>query len=211
MKGEPRLEAAWAERRKWIDAPAAEARAPLEAIRKEIAEVGVEARCGQRPQLLAQALHMEAHLALDLDRGDDALELWTESVSLLRDGDDLGELAHKVRHLGDALRRLGRPGEARERYVEALGLYRSLTSAHPLNVANAVRALADILEQTGSPLEAIPLWQEARELYASLSIEAGVEEADTRLAELRNPIPRITLKPGASHVRTHRKDRSEDG
>ena len=42
MKGEPRLEAAWAERRKWIDAPAAEARAPLEAIRKQIAEVGEE-------------------------------------------------------------------------------------------------------------------------------------------------------------------------
>jgi tetratricopeptide (TPR) repeat protein len=100
----------------------------------------------------------------------------------------LGEpllLAHRVRHLGDAYRRLGRADLAEPSYVEALSIYRQHQDAKPLDVANALRGFAILKESTGARDEARRLWQEAHDLYVQVDVPAGVAESAARLDRLR--------------------------
>ena len=100
----------------------------------------------------------------------------------------LGEpllLAHRVRHLGDAYRRLGRADLAEPSYIEALSIYRQHEEAKPLDVANALRGFAILKESAGACDEARRLWQEAHDLYVQVAVPAGVAESAARLEGLR--------------------------
>src|SRR2546423_11645944 len=82
-------------------------------------------------------------------------------------------LAHRVRHLGDAYRRLGRAELAEPSYIEALSIYRQHEEARPLDVANALRGFAILKESAGARDEARRLWQEGHDLYGQVDVPAG--------------------------------------
>jgi tetratricopeptide (TPR) repeat protein len=113
------------------------------------------------------------------DTGHDevAMELWVESVAICRDVGDNLLLAHKVQHLGDLHRRLGRLDEAAAFYEEALTLYRNHEDPPALDFANAVRPMAILKEDTQATEEAIQLWREAHDLYEAANVQEGVEES----------------------------------
>ena len=95
-------------------------------------------------------------------------------------------LAHRVRHLGDAYRRLGRAELAEPSYIEALSIYRQHEEARPLDVANALRGFAILKESAGARDEARRLWQEAHDLYVQVDVPAGVAESASRIEGLRS-------------------------
>jgi tetratricopeptide (TPR) repeat protein len=98
-------------------------------------------------------------------------------------------LAHRVRHLGDAYRRMGWAAAADRCYVEALSIYREHPQAKPLDLANAIRGFALLKQEGGARDEARRLWQEAHDLYAAAHVPAGVAESAARLAGLDRSSP----------------------
>ena len=111
---------------------------------------------------------------------------YTIAVGLARAGNDSLVLAHRLRHLGDAYRRLGRAALAEPCYREALSIYRQHQGAKLLDVANALRGFAILEERVGARDESRRLWQEAHDLYVRLDVPAGVAESAARLARLRS-------------------------
>ena len=113
---------------------------------------------------------------------DRARSLWEEAVGILRETEDVLQLAHKVRHLGDLHRRCGRLGEAEDCYSEALALYRAHDGPGSIDFANATSRMADLKEHGGE--SALELWRESRDLFAAVELEAGVEEAERHIQRL---------------------------
>lgn len=104
------------------------------------------------------------------------------AVAFARTRSDRLVLAHCVRHLGDAYRRLDRAEPAESCYVEALSIYRREQATKPLDLANALRGFALLKEGVGARDESRRLWQEAHDLYLKVNVPAGVQEC---LAKLR--------------------------
>lgn len=109
---------------------------------------------------------------------------YSVAVAFARVGNDPLGLAHRVRHLGDAYRRLGRAASADACYVEALAIYRRHQATKPLDLANALRGFALLKENGGARQDARSLWQEAHDLYVKVEVAAGVQESAARLAAL---------------------------
>ena len=109
---------------------------------------------------------------------------YTLAVSLARALGDPLTLAHSVRHLADAYRRLGQAELAEPSYQEALSIYREHQKAKPLDLANALRGLAILKESAGARTDARRLWQEAHDLYEKVDVTSGVAESAARLAAL---------------------------
>ena len=106
------------------------------------------------------------------------------AVSLARALGDPLKLAHSVRHLADAYRRLGQAELAERSYQEALSIYRKHQEAKPLDLANALRGLAILKESAGARTDARRLWQEAHDLYEKVDVTSGVAESAAKLAAL---------------------------
>lgn len=178
------MESAWAARRASFDLSDAERRAAVEAVRTDLDRAATMLRGRDEGVLYAHALHLRAHVELDVGDVDRAAELWSEAVAVLRVTGDPLQLAHKVRHLGDLERERGRLGEAEAHYAEALGLYRAHGGALDLDFANAVNRMALVKEAMGDTAEARELWREVRERYGGLGLQEGVGEAERHLADL---------------------------
>src|SRR3977135_4543711 len=118
------------------------------------------------------------------------------AVAKARTVDDPLQLAHAVRHLGDAYYYAKQPAQAEPCYVEALAIYRQDEHARPLDVANAIRSFAVLKDENGEPDAAQRLWQEAHDIYVAVSgapditeswrrgVLGGVAESAARLALL---------------------------
>lgn len=118
------------------------------------------------------------------------------AVAKARGIDDPLQLAHTVRHLGDAHCYAKQPTQAEPCYVEALAIYRKHEHAQPLDVANAIRSFAVLKDENGELEAAQRLWQEAHDIYAAVSdapdiseswrrgVLGGVAESAARLALL---------------------------
>ena len=139
---------------------------------------------GGPPVSYAHALHLRAHVEMDLGQTLQAQALWEEAVGVLRQSDDALQLAHKVRHLGDLHGHVGRLEEAESHYSEAVALYRQHDVPPSLDFANAVSRMADVKERLGQRDQALTLWRETRERYSALGLSPGVEEADGRIPSL---------------------------
>ncbi len=109
---------------------------------------------------------------------------YTVAVALARTRGDPLVLAHNVRHLGDAYRRIGRAAKAEPCYLESLSIYRQHKSTKPLDLANALRGYAILKESIGANEEARRLWQEAHDSYVRANVPAGVEESAARLGAI---------------------------
>jgi tetratricopeptide (TPR) repeat protein len=178
------MESAWAKRRSSVDLEEPEREAALISVLDDLASAAALLRSRDQPVAYAQALHLQAHIAWDLERMKLAERLWTEAVAVLRETDDVLQLAHKVRHLGDLQLERDRVQEAADHYTEALALYRLHPVPPELDVANAVRRMAVLEERVGEAVAARDLWRDARDRYAGLGLTEGVAEAEQHLATL---------------------------
>jgi len=178
------VESAWSARRAAFDLPVVEQRAALAAVREELERAADMLRNTNQTGHYAHALHLSAHVAMDVGDLEAAETGWREAVELLRGSGEPLQLAHKVRHLGDLEMSRANLEEAGRHYAEALALYREHSGAAGLDYANLVRKLGILAEKRGDAVRARAWWSEARELYAKLGVAEGVTEADERLEAL---------------------------
>jgi len=184
QQAEELMQSAWATRRSSFDAPPEEKLAALNQAKQDLVTAAAMCREEGASVSYAQAIHMLANVELDLGHEDRALSLWEESVEVLRTTDDVLQLAHKVRHLGDLHRHCGRLEQAESCYAEAVAIYREHDGPGSLDFANAVSRMADFKEQQGEDVEALGLWRETRDLYAAVDLPQGVEEAERHIEKL---------------------------
>lgn len=175
------LESAWKARRRAFDLPDDEQGAALAAVREEMERAAGSLRGTEARDHYARALHLGAHVAMDLGDLDAAEEGWREAVEVLRSTGEPLQLAHTIRHLGDLEMARGNLGEAARHYSEALALHREHSDQRSLDYANVVRRVAILAEKRAEMVEARARWLEARETYAELGVAEGVSEADERL------------------------------
>jgi tetratricopeptide (TPR) repeat protein len=155
---------------------------PHEAARHFRDAIDSARACGDAPALAA-ALAAFGKAERDLGRSGAALERYEAAAAVLRTLAEPLRLAHVVRHLGDIRVERGELDEAWRPYEEALAIYRSVASP-ALELANALRGYAILHELTGRTEPARELWIEARRLYEMERVQAGVDEAEQRLATL---------------------------
>ena len=114
-----------------------------------------------------------------------AIELYQAAADELRPLNQPLRLAHTIRHVADIQRNAQHFEESRANYAEALALYRANPDAGKLELANTLRGYALLSESIGDISSARGMWTEARDLYAAVDVQAGVDEADRRLAACR--------------------------
>jgi len=99
------------------------------------------------------------------------------------DGQPLRE-AHAIRHSGDILQDAGELTTAQPCYEEALAIYRPHPDTPPLDLANAIAGYARLSEKLNHRQRATLLWNQAFDLYTQCSVQAGIDEARSRLDDL---------------------------
>ena len=114
----------------------------------------------------------------------EALTGYQRVAVLARSANDMGQLAHAQRHVGDLQRALGEHRSAESAASEAVTLYRQHGSSASLDLANALRVLALAQESLGQLAEAAGSWREARPLYEAVGVLPGVHECDEHIARL---------------------------
>ena len=137
------------------------------------------------PLLLASSLTGLGQIERDLDNNNAALQHYREAVEILKGEPSRLRFAHTIRHLADILREDGSPEEAAACYGEALKVYREHTETPPLDLANTLRGFALLKGGMGENEQANSLWREARSLYKSVNVQAGVEESERQIAQLK--------------------------
>ena len=133
---------------------------------------------------LGRIYHIYAQFSADHDKYDEAVISYRKSLSYYEQSGDHAKVAHSMRHVADTLTQLGMLEEAERAYHTVLDIYGSLPSANPGNVANATASFARLLAEAGKLNEAITAWTETRALYSQIGFQAGVDEAEQRLAVL---------------------------
>jgi tetratricopeptide (TPR) repeat protein len=136
------------------------------------------------PHELGAALAALGRLHRDDHDDDAALASYEEAAQLARQSGDELALAHRLRHIGDILTDQGQLTMAEQCYDEAGPMFERLGIGQ-LAQANFLRSTALLKEKQGARGAAADLWTRARALYAASRIEAGVQESDRRLANLR--------------------------
>ena len=140
--------------------------------------------------LRIDALRGWANSAADLGELEEAAERYGEAIAALRALDDVEDrlrLAHTVRHLGDVTREQRRMEMAVACYNEAIGIYRADHATLPLDLGNALRGYALLREELGDHAAARLVWEEVLKLYTEVGVQAGIDEAETRLAVSATP------------------------
>jgi len=114
----------------------------------------------------------------------EALLGYERAAALARVTNDLGQLAHAQRHVGDLHRELGQNRAAEAAASEAVAVYRQHDGDASLDLANALRVLALAHESLGQSPAAAVSWREARSLYLAVGVLPGVHECDQHIAHL---------------------------
>ena len=133
---------------------------------------------------LGRIYHIYMQIAFDQSNFDEALKNCKTSVIYYHKTENQAKIAHSTRHLADIQSQLGKIDEAERNYRESIEIYRKKNDSSFLDLANALRGHAILLEKKNEVLEAIKFWEEAKELYKECSIEAGVQEANSKLETL---------------------------
>jgi hypothetical protein len=65
-----------------------------------------------------------------------------------------------------------------------MGIYREHPEAEPLDLGNALRGYGLLLEPMGDNPRAREVWVEVLGIYREVGVQAGVDEAERRMATL---------------------------
>ncbi len=168
------LEDAWSRRRE----------GNYEEARAQVLKAG-EACRDDDYNTLGRVYHIYMQLEYDRDNFDDALVLCRKSVAFYEKSGDTDKIAHATRHLADLLCAVGNYAESESKYRDAIKLYDDSTLSHRGDIANALRGFAIVLEKGNKRQEAIAIWGRVRESYRECKLQAGVDEANQRLAALQ--------------------------
>lgn len=183
------IERAWAIRRDALAMDSERARQLV--LTSEVQPLLCEAlealRKAGNASLVVVALGKLSHVERDLRHDVAAEELLREAIQLGRKEQNPARLAHSIRHLADLYMETGRDVEAHALLLESVGLYRSMTSSHPLDFANALYRLAKSSESS-DPKAAHGMWIEAKDVYQQLSILEGVKECEAHIAKLESKL-----------------------
>lgn len=114
----------------------------------------------------------------------DSLEEYKRAADLARSANDMGQLAHALRHVADLQRELGQYRSSESTASEAVTIYREHRGDASLDLANSLRVLALAQESLGQWPEAEESWREARLSYDAVGVLPGVQECDEHLARL---------------------------
>jgi tetratricopeptide (TPR) repeat protein len=154
------------------------------AARKLANDAAEMSRTSHDPHGLGAALATLGRLHRDDHDHRAALASYEEAAELARQcGDELA-LAQRLRHIGDLLTEQGELSRAEQCYDEAGRVFDRLGIGQ-LGQANFHRSIALLREKQGAVGAAADLWVKARALYAATGIDAGVQESDRRLANLK--------------------------
>ena len=134
---------------------------------------------------LGVALAALARLRRDERDLEGATKLYEEAAAIAREQGDEGALAHRLRHIGDIAVAQGDLARAEDCYSEA-GQWFDGQQTGQLDKANFLRSKALLKEKQGANDAAAQYWAEARALYSATGIDAGVQESDRRLAQLKS-------------------------
>ena len=115
-----------------------------------------------------------------------ASERYTAAANLLRDSNEPQRLAHTIRHIADIQWKANLFEESRANYAGALAIYRGNPETGRLDLANTLRGYALLSESIRDIASAREMWTEARHLYSAVDVQAGVDEANRRLAAFHN-------------------------
>jgi len=152
----------------------------------KLAEMAIEtARTSNDPGALGAALAALARLRRDERDLDAAAKLYGEAAAIAREEGDLSALAHRLRHIGDIAVAQADLARAEHCYSEAGELFDAQETGQ-LDRANFLRSKALLKEKQGATDAAAQYWAEARALYLATGIDAGVQESDRRLAQLKS-------------------------
>ncbi|HET7282773.1 MAG TPA: tetratricopeptide repeat protein [Sphingomicrobium sp.] len=154
------------------------------AARKLANEAAEMSKASRDRKGLGAALAALGRLHRDDHDYDAALASYEEAAELARESGDELALAHRLRHIGDILTEQGQLSPAEQRYDEAGPIFERLGIGQ-LAQANFLRSTALLKEKQGERGAAADLWTMARTLYAATGTEAGVQESDRRLANLK--------------------------
>ena len=139
---------------------------------------------GEDYDVLGRIFHIYMQFESDHDDPSKALDLCRKSLLYYKKGGNPHKIAHSTRHMADLETTLGEEESAERHYREAIRIYRDAPDSSKGQLANALRGFAILLEKRGKIGEAIATWKETRTLYAALNLEAGVEEATSKIRAL---------------------------
>lgn len=154
------------------------------AARKLAEEAAAISKASDDPHGLGAALAMLGRLHRDDHDREAAVASYEQAAELARKCGDRMALAHRLRHIGDVLTQLGNLDRAEQCYDEAGPIFDE-EDVGQLGKANFLRSVALLKERQGARTTAADLWVRARALYQATGIDAGVQESDRRLANLR--------------------------
>ncbi|MFZ4575850.1 MAG: tetratricopeptide repeat protein, partial [Phycisphaerales bacterium] len=142
-----------------------------------------------QPRIRAELLSALALILDNTGKGEDALPIAEQAVSILRkalQGDHL-ELARALNALGRVLYSVGRAAAAEQAHAEALAMARRICAGDHPDVAESIASLAFVVESLGRPLESEPLQVEALEMFRRLNKgdHADIAGSLTGLASVR--------------------------
>jgi tetratricopeptide (TPR) repeat protein len=131
----------------------------------------------------AQAHQLLAHIELDRERPEEALELLQKGLSLLgQSGNELDRALFRLEE-ARALMQLGRPEEAASVAMEATGI---LSDAHPEDAGRGYALIGDVYAELGDAEKALELYELAAEKLATAPSRYLVEVYDKLARVLEN-------------------------
>ena len=113
----------------------------------------------------------------------EAALLYEQAAAISEAADDRTRSLHSLRHAAEIQLHAGNVERAQQHIQIVLRHYREQMPVR-LEMANALRVGGLAAEAAGDFAQGRQLWGEAREIYAELKIDAGVTEADRRIAAM---------------------------
>lgn len=135
--------------------------------------------------ILGRISHIYMQHAYDQNNIFVALEFNQKSIDYYTKAKNLDKMAHSIRHRADLLAAQNELNEAYISYSKSIELYRSNSDTKDGDLANALRGYALILEEMGTVDNALSIWVEIRQIYTTHNLTEGMEEAESKIKELK--------------------------
>ena len=138
---------------------------------------------GRYPVFVAAAANSMAHIHLETGKHDEAMTMFVVTSEECTRADDFYFMAYALHGMGRVHMLQDRPGEAEQKFREALALAEQ--HEHPLHVSNSLTELATLQFRAGQLDEAEALSERALAIRERPRFSGGAVTNCLRLAEIR--------------------------